>query len=116
MKTKVLLSLLICISISVSALSQATPSYVPTNGLVGWWPFNGNADDASGNGNNGTFSNGSYVPSIWDMAAEFNGNSSLITIPSSSSFDTDSFTFSLRVNLSLSQTPILRTIFWFNSV
>ncbi|XQP85248.1 MAG: LamG-like jellyroll fold domain-containing protein [Candidatus Pollutiaquabacter aromativorans] len=100
MKTKVLLSLLICISISVSALSQATPSYVPTNGLVGWWPFNGNADDASGNGNNGTFSNGSYVPSIWDMAAEFNGNSSLITIPSSSSFDTDSFTFSLRVNLS----------------
>jgi hypothetical protein len=30
------------------------PSYVPTNGLVGWWPFNGNADDESGNGNNGT--------------------------------------------------------------
>ncbi len=30
------------------------PSYVPTNGLVGWWPFNGNANDASGNGNNGT--------------------------------------------------------------
>ncbi len=30
------------------------PSYVPTNGLVGWWPFNGNANDESGNGNNGT--------------------------------------------------------------
>jgi hypothetical protein len=29
------------------------PSYVPTNGLVGWWPFNGNANDESGNGNNG---------------------------------------------------------------
>jgi hypothetical protein len=27
---------------------------VPTNGLVGWWPFNGNANDESGNGNNGT--------------------------------------------------------------
>jgi hypothetical protein len=27
---------------------------VPTNGLVGYWPFNGNANDASGNGNNGT--------------------------------------------------------------
>jgi hypothetical protein len=24
------------------------PSYVPTNGLVGWWPFNGNANDESG--------------------------------------------------------------------
>ena len=30
------------------------PSYVPSNGLVGWWPFNGNANDESGNGNNGT--------------------------------------------------------------
>jgi hypothetical protein len=27
---------------------------VPTNGLVGWWPFNGNANDESGNGNHGT--------------------------------------------------------------
>jgi hypothetical protein len=30
------------------------PSYVQKNGLVGWWPFNGNANDESGNGNNGT--------------------------------------------------------------
>ncbi len=35
------------------AFSQI-PSYVPSNGLVGWWPFNGNANDESGNGNNGT--------------------------------------------------------------
>jgi len=26
---------------------------VPTNGLIGYWPFNGNANDESGNGNNG---------------------------------------------------------------
>jgi hypothetical protein len=36
------------------AVGQSVPSYVPTNGLVGWWPFNGNAQDASGNGNHGT--------------------------------------------------------------
>ncbi len=29
------------------------PSYVPTNGLIGWWPFNGNANDESGNNLNG---------------------------------------------------------------
>ncbi len=29
------------------------PSYIPTNGLVGWWPFNGNANDESGNSLNG---------------------------------------------------------------
>jgi len=34
--------------------SQSVPSYVPTNGLVGWWGFNGNAQDDSGNGNHGT--------------------------------------------------------------
>lgn len=30
------------------------PSFVPTNGLVGYWPFNGNANDQSGNNLNGT--------------------------------------------------------------
>jgi hypothetical protein len=34
------------------ASTAQIPSYVPTNGLVGWWPFNGNANDESGNGNN----------------------------------------------------------------
>ena len=39
----------------LAAISMAqVPSYVPTNGLVGWWPFTGNANDESSNGNNGT--------------------------------------------------------------
>lgn len=29
---------------------------VPANGLIGWWPFNGNANDESGNANNGVVS------------------------------------------------------------
>ena len=29
------------------------PNYVPSDGLVTWWPFNGNAIDESGNGNDG---------------------------------------------------------------
>jgi hypothetical protein len=39
--------------ISATAATAQIPSYVPTDGLVGWWPFNGNANDESGNGNNG---------------------------------------------------------------
>ena len=35
------------------ANAQTIPSYIPTSGLVGWWPFNGNANDESGNGLNG---------------------------------------------------------------
>ncbi len=38
----------------MSLHSQTPPSYVPTNGLVAWYPFNGNANDESGNSNNGT--------------------------------------------------------------
>jgi len=34
------------------------PDYVPTEGLVAWYPFNGNANDESGNGNN--FNSGDY--------------------------------------------------------
>lgn len=49
MKKLILYSCLLLISISASA---QVPSYVPTNGLVGYWPFNGNANDASSNGYN----------------------------------------------------------------
>jgi hypothetical protein len=40
-------------SLSIAASAQV-PAYVPTNGLQSWYPFNGNANDESGNGNNGT--------------------------------------------------------------
>ena len=49
---------LVVLTLGLVLFSQITsaqvPSYVPTNGLVGYWPFNGNANDESGNGNNGT--------------------------------------------------------------
>jgi len=52
---KGLQALLICLSLLVSSSIQAqVPSYVPVDGLVGYWPFNGNANDESGNGNDGT--------------------------------------------------------------
>jgi len=35
---------------------------VQTSNLVGWWPLNGNANDYSGQGNNGTATNVIYVP------------------------------------------------------
>ena len=47
------LQILTIFTLSLNAYAQV-PNYVPSNGLVGWWPFNGNANDESGNGNNGT--------------------------------------------------------------
>jgi hypothetical protein len=57
---KIILNLLFAL-ITTLGYSQV-PNYVPTNGLVGWWPFNGNAYDESGNGNNG-FVNGATLTS-----------------------------------------------------
>jgi hypothetical protein len=48
-------NLVIIFSFFISGITIAQiPNYVPTSGLVGWWPFNGNANDESGYGNNGT--------------------------------------------------------------
>ena len=38
----------------ITNLTAQVPSYVPTDGLVAYYPFNGNANDETGNGNNGT--------------------------------------------------------------
>jgi hypothetical protein len=63
--------------------AQTISSYIPTNGLVGWWPFNGNANDESGNGNNGTV-NGATLTTDRNgnvnSAYEFNGNNDFIDI------------------------------------
>jgi hypothetical protein len=53
MKKQVLIAFAVGLCLTVNIWAQV-PSYVPTNGLVGYWPFNGNANDESGNGNNGT--------------------------------------------------------------
>ena len=43
--------LIVGLGLAVNGYSQ---SFL-TNGLVAYYPFNGNANDASGNGNNGIF-------------------------------------------------------------
>jgi hypothetical protein len=42
------------------ATQDPIPSWL-TNGLVGYWPFNGNANDESGNGNNCNIQNGTRI-------------------------------------------------------
>jgi len=51
-----LLTVAATLGLAAATMAQNVPSYVPTNGLVGWWPFTGNANDESGNGNNGSVS------------------------------------------------------------
>jgi hypothetical protein len=59
-----------------------------SNGLVAWYPFSGNAVDSSGYGNNGTVSGATLTTDRFgkpNSAYSFNGISSYITVPASSS-------------------------------
>ena len=51
---KLLLTLSLGLFVTPITNAQELPSYVPTDGLVAYYPFNGNANDESGNGNHGT--------------------------------------------------------------
>ena len=50
---------------------------IPSDGLVGYWPFTGNANDASGNGNNGTVNGATLTTDRFgnaNSAYSFDGN------------------------------------------
>ena len=95
------LFLLLFGAVSLVAHAQV-PDYVPTEGLVAWYPFNGNANDESGNGNDGIVfgatlgqdRNGSP-----ENAFHFNGNGEFISIEHDSAF--------ISTNMSMS--------FWFST-
>ena len=85
---RILIIALVC----VNAVSFAQiPNYVPSSGLVGWWPFNGNANDESGNGNNG-FVNGAT------LTADRHGN-----VNSAYYFDNNKIEVAHNANLGIQQ-------------
>ncbi len=75
-------NLLLVLLFAATQLFAQVPNYVPTNGLVGWYPFNGNANDESGNNNNGTVNGATLTTDRngnTNKAYDFNGNSSYIS-------------------------------------
>jgi len=72
---------LVAISMMIATTIQAQ---VPTNGLIAWYPFTGNAIDSSGNGNNGTVNGATLTTDRFgnvNSAYSFNGATSNILIP-----------------------------------
>ncbi len=83
MNMKKQLLFVVTIVLTATFYAQNIPSYVPTDGLVGWWPFNGNANDESGYGNHGTV-NGATLTTDRNgkvnSAFSFDGSSNSIII------------------------------------
>jgi len=104
-----LLTIVASFFISTLTMAQNVPNYVPTNGLVGWWSLNGNANDASVNGNNGTVIGANQTSDRFgnsNAAYDFNGINQYIVIPdnNSLSFTNATYTLGYWVNI---RTPIL---------
>jgi len=78
----------LCISLNVSA-------QIPTKGLIGYWPFEGNAKDESKNSNHGTVYNATLTTDRFghkDSAYAFDGNGDYINVGSSSTLKTPEHT------------------------
>lgn len=78
---KTILFLVMAVALTTQTLFAQVPSYVPTQGLVGYWPFNGNANDESGNGNNGTVNGATLTADRFgniSSAYNFNGINNFI--------------------------------------
>jgi hypothetical protein len=82
------------------ALANSTGNEL-TNGLVAWYPLAGDANDYSGNGNNGTIvgspTYGFGPTGTTNTALRLNGSSDYVSLghPSLYNFGTNNFTFSL---------------------
>ena len=106
---QILFTTIAILGMVVIANAQTVPSYVPSSGLVGWWPFNGNAKDSSGNGNNGTVNGAALTTDrfgIANNAYDFNGTSNYILINDNQTFKFSSHSISFwyfRANNPLAQ-------------
>lgn len=78
MKKNLNLTVLLSLFIVLSCFSQ-----IPTNGLIAYYPFNGNANDATGNGSNGTVIGATATSDRFgnlNSAYNFNGTSNYINL------------------------------------
>ena len=112
---KKLLITLIVIGFIANSYAQV-PSYAPTDGLIGYWSFNGNANDETGNGNNGVVNGATLTSDRFgnpNNAYHFNVNSSggwgspqdRITITNPTIPNDNSFAMSGWVNLESKPSP-----------
>jgi uncharacterized protein (TIGR02145 family) len=78
-----------CSGTTLPAICTSLPSNLQ-QGLVGYWPFCGNANDESGNGNDGVVNGATLTEDRFgntNAAFQFNGINSVINVPSSQSLN-----------------------------
>ena len=94
-------------------LEAQIPSYVPINGLEAWYPFNGNANDESGNGLNGSVDKAILTKDRFGFLnkAYYFDSSRVITIPQSVNKNLFPLTISLWVQIDTAKVSGLGNLF-----
>lgn len=72
----------LCLSCSFLT-AQSFPDYVPADGLLGWWAFDGDANDGSGNGYNGVVEGATLTEDRFGVSGKayrFNGSTDYIEV------------------------------------
>jgi len=94
--------------VSIFIITTSMSAQVITNGLVGYWPLDGNANDTSGNGIHGTVYGAiptSDQAGNFDSAYSFDGANDYIQIPANALLNmTNNFTISAWIKLSSNAT------------
>jgi hypothetical protein len=91
------------------ATTLAVSAQIPTNGLVAYFPFTGNANDLSGNANNGTVNGATLTADRFgnlNSAYSFNGTSNYISVNDNASLRLTSFALSAWVFYSSNITTV----------
>jgi uncharacterized protein YjdB/RPA family protein len=91
--------------VTVTTPVSSLPCYVPSSGLIAWYPFTGNANDSSGNSINGIVSGASLTTDRFgnaNAAYSLNGTTDYIEIPYSPLFDNPTYSFSFWVKTPIS--------------
>jgi hypothetical protein len=105
MKLKsILLTAVATLGLTATPMAQYMPNYVPTNALLAWYSFTGNANDLSGNSHNGTNYGATLTTDRFgntNSAFSFNGTSNYIDVSDVASLRLNStdFTISFWTNI-----------------
>jgi hypothetical protein len=88
MKSFNILLVLILAGLALSTVTSNASYTIPTNGLIGYWPGDGTATDASPVGNSGSFG-GAYMPGPTGEA--FNLATAKVSIPNNPAYNFKSY-------------------------
>jgi len=80
--------LVVALVLSLGLMPAASVGASPGPGIVGLWHLDGNANDSSGNGNDGTLMGGAtYGTGMFGQAVSLDGSDDYVSVPDSTSLD-----------------------------